>query len=203
MSLYTAAITLFLVLDPIGNIPIFLSVLGDLDAQRRRKIIVRETVIALLILAVFLFFGKYILKGMNISPPAVSIGGGTVLFLIALRMIFPGSKWESGSQRMEGDEEPLIVPLAVPLLAGPSAMATLVLFANQEPDRLWSWFLALVIAWLAASIVLLGADFLRKRLGRRALAALERLMGMILITMATEMLLTGIRSFLGEVVALA
>ncbi len=203
MSLYTAAITLFLVLDPIGNIPIFLSVLGDLDGKRRRRIIVRETVIALLILAAFLFFGKYILRGMNISPPAVSIGGGIVLFLIALRMIFPASKREYAPKKEDAEEEPLIVPLAVPLLAGPSAMATLILFANQEPSRLWTWFLALVIAWLAASLVLLGADVLRKRLGRRALAALERLMGMILITMATEMLLTGIRSFLGEAVSLA
>ncbi|MFP4302457.1 MAG: MarC family protein [Spirochaetaceae bacterium] len=203
MSLYTAAITLFLVLDPIGNIPIFLSVLGDLDSKRRRRIIVRETVIALLILAVFLFFGKYILRGMNISPPAVSIGGGIVLFLIALRMIFPASKREYPSKEEGTVEEPLIVPLAVPLLAGPSAMATLILFANQEPSRLWTWFLALVLAWLAASLVLLGADFLRKRLGRRALAALERLMGMILITMATEMLLTGIRSFVAEAVSLA
>lgn len=203
MSLYTAAITLFLVLDPIGNIPIFLSVLGDLDTKRRRKIIIRETVIALLILAAFLFFGKFILRGMNISPPAVSIGGGIVLFLIALRMIFPASKRENASRKEDVEEEPLIVPLAVPLLAGPSTMATLILFATQEPNRLLTWFLALVIAWLAASLVLLGADFLRKRLGRRALAALERLMGMILITMATEMLLTGIRSFLSEAVSLA
>lgn len=198
MSLYTAAITLFLVLDPIGNIPIFLSVLGDLETKRRRRIILRETVIALLILSLFLFFGKYILRGMNISPPAVSIGGGIVLFLIALRMIFPGSRRDVGKDPAE--EEPLIVPLAVPLLAGPSTMATLILFANQEPDRLWTWFLALVIAWVGASLVLLSADTLRKRLGRRALAALERLMGMILITMATEMLLTGIRSFLESAV---
>ena len=198
MSLYTAAITLFLVLDPIGNIPIFLSVLGDLENKRRRRIILRETLIALLILALFLFFGKYILRGMNISPPAVSIGGGIVLFLIALRMIFPGSRREVGNDPAE--EEPLIVPLAVPLLAGPSTMATLILFANQEPDRLWTWFLALVIAWAGASVVLLSADVLRQRLGRRALAALERLMGMILITMATEMLLAGVRSFLESAV---
>lgn len=225
MSLYTAALTLFLVLDPIGNIPIFLSVLGDLDEKRRRRVLVRETLIALLILTVFLFFGKYILTGMNISPPAVSIGGGIVLFLIALRMIFPAARREqggvggptrsAGGTRGDGsapasevsggsggsEDEPLIVPLAVPLLAGPSAMATLILFANQNPDRLGTWFLALVIAWLAASLVLISADFLRKRLGRRALAALERLMGMILITMATEMLLTGISSFLLEAVS--
>lgn len=223
MSLYTAAITLFLVLDPIGNIPIFLSVLGDLDEKRRRRVLIRETLIALLILSVFLFFGKYILIGMNISPPAVSIGGGIVLFLIALRMIFPGARREHGGSGAGGDgprssndsgrsgtsaessspdDEPLIVPLAVPLLAGPSAMATLILFANQNPDRLGTWFLALIIAWLAASLVLISADFLRKRLGRRALAALERLMGMILITMATEMLLTGISSFLVEAVSI-
>jgi multiple antibiotic resistance protein len=219
MSIYTAAITLFLVLDPLGNIPIFLGVLGDVTPARRRAIILREMVIALAILTVFLFFGKYILQGMHISQPALSIGGGVVLFLIALRMIFPhrsapesgGSAAEAAGEtaggstpgvadegRRSGEDEPLIVPLAVPLIAGPSAMATLILFATQYPDRRTDWLIALVVAWLAAAAVLIPADFLRRVLGRRGLAATERLMGMILTTMAVQMLLSGIEMFVAS-----
>lgn len=198
MTIYTAAITLFLVLDPLGNVPVFLSVLSHIDAKRRRRIIVREMLVALVILAAFLFFGKFILAGMHISQPALSIGGGVVLFLIAIRMIFPTGSWDSAEP---GDEEPLIVPLAVPLVAGPSAMATLILFATQEPDRIGEWFLALLIAWGAGSIVLVASDFLRRHLGRRALNAIERLMGMILITMAVQMLLSGVELFLEHLVS--
>ena len=197
MSIYTAAITLFLVLDPLGNIPIFLSVLNNVDPARRRKIIVREMVIALVILSLFLFFGQYLLSGMNISQPALSIGGGVILFLIALRMIFP-TRHAPAKETNEGGEEPLIVPLAVPLVAGPSAMATLILFSTQFPDQLGDWMIALVAAWLASATVLVSADVLRRALGRRGLAALERLMGMILTTMATQMLLSGVEMFATE-----
>jgi len=194
VSIYTAAITLFLVLDPLGNIPVFLGVLGNVDPRRRKAIIVREMVIALVILSAFLFFGKFILRGMHISQPALSIGGGVVLFLIAIRMIFP--RRQSGTDATEpDDDEPLIVPLAVPLVAGPSAMATLILFSTQYPDRLVDWLIALIAAWLAASAVLVSADFLRRALGRRGLAATERLMGMILTTMSVQMLLSGIEMF--------
>lgn len=196
MSIYTAAITLFLVLDPLGNIPVFLGVLSHVDPSRRRRIIIREMVIALGILSLFLFFGKYILRGMHISQPALSIGGGIVLFLIALRMIFPGRAGTAGADATEtGGDEPLIVPLAVPLIAGPSAMATLILLTTQEPDRMLDWLVALVMAWLVASAVLVSADFLRRVLGRRGLAATERLMGMILTTMSVQMLLSGIEMF--------
>lgn len=193
MSIYAAAITLFLVLDPLGNIPVFLGVLDHVEPGRRKTIILREMIIALVILSVFLFFGKYILQGMNISQPALSMGGGTVLFLIAIRMIFP--RRAAASEAGEHEDEPLIVPLAIPLIAGPSAMATLILFSTQYPDRLIDWLIALVVAWLAASMVLISADFLRRALGRRGLAAMERLMGMILITLSVQMLLSGIEMF--------
>lgn len=193
MTIYSAAITLFFVLDPLGNIPIFLSLLQDLPPRRRRLIIVREMVIALGILTLFLFFGKYILSGLHISEPALSIGGGVVLFLIAVRMIFPRS--ESRQETTEA-EEPLLVPLAVPLVAGPSAMAMVILFATQYPTRLLSWFVALVIAWAAAAVILISADVLRKHLGRRLISAIERLMGMILVTLSVEMLLSGIERYL-------
>ena len=196
MSIYAAAITLFLVLDPLGNIPVFLGVLGHVEPGRRKAIILREMIIALVILSVFLFFGKYILQGMSISQPALSMGGGTVLFLIAIRMIFP--RRQAAGDSGEDEDEPLIVPLAVPLIAGPSAMATLILFSTQYPDRLMDWLIALVVAWLAASLVLVSADFLRRALGRRGLAAMERLMGMILITLSVQMLLSGIEMFVAD-----
>ena len=197
MTIYTAAITLFLVLDPLGNIPLFLGELNRIERKRRPAVLLREMVIALAILIAFLFFGKYILRGMNISQPAVSIGGGIVLFLIALRMIFPNRR--AAHNPADSDEsEPLVVPLAVPLLAGPSSMATLILFTTREPDRIFEWLLALLIAWSAAAVLLFSAGVLRKVLGRRGLAALERLMGMILTTMAVQMLLSGIEMFVGD-----
>lgn len=199
MTITSAAITLFLVMDPLGNIPVFLSLLGEIDPRRRVRIIVREMVIALAILVVFLFFGRYILAGLHISEPALSIGGGVVLFLIALRMIFPrpDASTESGARADHTPgQEPLIVPLAVPLVAGPSAMAMVILFTTQYPDRVLNWFFALLIAWFASSLILLSAEVLRKYLGRRVIKALERLMGMILTTLAVEMLLSGIETYL-------
>jgi MarC family membrane protein len=194
MTFYTAAITLFLVMDPLGNIPIFVTLLEHMEPRRRRRIIIREMLIALGILTVFLFLGKYILEGLHVSEPALSIGGGIVLFLIAIRMIFPATKTPTDSP--DTDQEPLLVPLAVPLVAGPSAMAMVILFATQHPDRMMSWFLALLIAWFASAVILLSADIIRRYLGKRVITAVERLMGMILITVAVEMLLGGIQTYL-------
>lgn len=192
MTLYSAAITLILVMDPLGNIPVFLSVLNSLEPARRRYIILRETFIAFIVLIIFLFFGKYILEAMRISDPALSISGGIILFLIALKMIFPSEDHE-GKSKPQG--EPFIVPLAVPMVAGPSTMTMVMLLGNQSPHHIWLWALALFIAWAVSSIVLVFADFLRKILGERGLIAIERLMGMVLTTMAVQMFLTGIERF--------
>ncbi len=192
MNVYTVAFTLFLVMDPIGNVPIFLSILAPFDAAKRRRIIVREMLVALLVLSLFLFFGQYILQAMHIEEHALGIGGGVVLFLIALRMVFPRGREPVYDPK---DEEPFIVPLAVPLIAGPSSMATVILFASQQPSGIWLWFLGLIGAWFASACVLLSADLIRKRLGNRFITAMERLMGMILTTLAIQMLLSGIRDF--------
>jgi multiple antibiotic resistance protein len=195
MTLYTAALTLILVLDPLGNIPLFLSVLNHVDVKKRQHIILRESFVAFIILTLFLFFGQYILEGMHISQPALQIAGGIILFLIAIRMIFPKNGNEDNSQ---SNVEPFIVPLAVPLIAGPSAMTVVMLLAHQAPDNLPRWFIALSIAWLVTTIILVFADFLRKILGERGLTAIERLMGMILTTMAVQMFLTGLEQFLHQ-----
>jgi multiple antibiotic resistance protein len=191
MTIYSAAITLLLVMDPFGNIPVFLAVLKDYSGRRRRFIILREMVIAFALLVLFLFFGKYILAGMSISEPALAIAGGVILFFISIRMIFPSPSRGEAART----EEPIIVPLAVPLVAGPSSMATVILFSTANPDRLPLLLAALSIAWTVSFVVLFFSDFLHRVIGSRGLNALERLMGMILTTMAVQMLLDGIAKF--------
>lgn len=193
MTLYSAAITLILVMDPLGNIPLFLSALSHVEPKKRQRIILRESIIAFLILTLFLFFGQYILEGMHISQPALSIAGGIILFLIAIRMIFPV---EGSIDHPRPKIEPFIVPLAVPLIAGPSTMTMVMLLASQGPYDLLRWFIALTIAWLITTTILMFAHYLRKILGERGLTAVERLMGMILTTMAVQMFLTGFGQFL-------
>jgi multiple antibiotic resistance protein len=192
MTLYSATITLILVMDPLGNIPLFLSVLNHIEPKKRQWIILRETFIAFIILILFLFFGQYILEGMNISRPALSIAGGIILFLIAIKMIFPHD--ESEKSKPVGD--PFIVPLAIPLIAGPSTMTMVMLLANQAPYDMFRWFIALTMAWFISTVILVFADSLRKILGKRGLIAIERLMGMILTTMAVQMFLTGLEQVL-------
>ena len=191
MTLYSAIITLILVMDPLGNIPVFLSVLNHIDPKKRKRIILREAFIAFIILAFFLFFGQYILQGMNISQTALLISGGIILFLIAIRMIFPPAH----EDKMKPTGEPFIVPLAIPLFAGPSTMTVVMLLANQAPYSLFHWFIALFIAWFISTIILVFSDFLRKIFRDRGLIAIERLMGMILTTMAVQMFLSGIEQF--------
>jgi multiple antibiotic resistance protein len=190
MSIYTTAITLILVMDPLGNIPVFISVLNPVEPNRRWRIILRESVFAFLVLAAFLFSGKHALQSLGITQPALAIAGGIILFLIALPMIFPRMAQQ---ERQTG--EPFFVPLAVPLVAGPSAIATVMLFATQHPERIFESFLSLFIASAVVTITLLFCNPLRKVLGPKGLVALERLMGMILITVSVQMFLSGISNY--------
>lgn len=193
MTLYSAIITLILVMDPLGNIPVFLSVLSHVTPKKRRHIIFREAVIAYFILLFFLLFGQHILRGMHISQPALAIAGGIILFLIAIRMIFPEN---DNKEKVQKNIEPFIVPLAIPLIAGPSTMAMVMLLASQAPYRLTTWIVALTAAWLFTTTILVFASSLSRYLGERGLIAIERLMGMILTTMAVQMFLTGFEQFL-------
>lgn len=192
INIYTATITLILVMDPLGNIPLFLSILNKVPPQRQSIILLRECFVAFIILTAFLFFGHYILKGLNISEPALGIGGGIVLFIIALRMIFPHPEAQVHDPIIG---EPFIVPMAVPLIAGPATLATVLLFTSQQPGMVYSFFLALVIASVILTIILLCSSFLMKILGKRCLIAIERLMGLILTTVAVQMFLTGIAAY--------
>jgi multiple antibiotic resistance protein len=195
MTLASAALLLFLVLDPFGNVPFYLSALRNVEEKRARRIMVRELLIALAVLVFFLFFGQYLLRLLHISEPTLSIAGGTILFLIAIRMIFPGRRSQPGEAV---EEEPFIVPLAIPYVAGPSAMASVLLVMTREPDRWMEWLAALLLAWTGCSVVILLSSVLRRLLKDRGLAAMERLMGMVLTTIAVQMFLNGVAEFLSE-----
>ena len=193
MTLLSAAILLFLVMDPLGNIPFFLTALKPVEPSRIRIVIVRELLIALGVLVFFLFTGRFILNLLHISEPALTLAGGVILLLIALRMIFPTHE---SSMQEEVDGEPFIVPLAIPYVAGPSALATELLLMSREPDRWPEWLGALLLAWSVSSVIIFSASGLRRYLGRKGLIAIERLMGMVLITISIQMLLTGVRAAL-------
>jgi multiple antibiotic resistance protein len=190
MTLVSAALLLFLVMDPLGNVPFFLTALKKVPLERRRRVVVRELLIALAVLIVFLFTGQYLLLLLHVSEPALTIAGGVILFLIALRMVFPSAE---KPLHEDVDGEPFIVPLAIPYVAGPSCLATLLLLMSREPERWPEWLGALVLAWLVSSVIIFFASGLSRFLGPRVLIATERLMGMVLITVAIQMLLTGVR----------
>ena len=194
-SLLAAAILLFLILDPLGNVPVFLSLLKPVPEHRRRKVLARELVIALGVLFLFLFCGRYILDFISLRQESVSIAGGIILFLIGLKMIFPAPEGIFGDTP-EG--EPFIVPRAVPLVAGPGGRAAVMLMGSKEPDRLLDWSLALLLAWAATAAILFSAPRLYRLLGPRALTALERLMGMVLVAISVQMTLDGIAAYLGR-----
>ncbi len=193
MSTVSAGILLFLIMDPLGNIPIFLSLLKGVAPERRRRVLLRELLIALVVLFAFLFGGQYILKVLQLKQESVSIAGGIILFLIGVKMVFPPKEGVFG--HAEGGE-PFIVPMAIPGVAGPSAMAALLLLTHTQPGKLPQWALALFAAWFATALILWSATYLYRLLGESVLTALERLMGMILIALSVQMLLDGIAKYL-------
>jgi MarC family membrane protein len=193
MTLISAAVLLFFVMDPLGNVPFFLTALRHVDPARSRKVIVRELVIALVIMVAFLFSGRYVLEMLQLSSAALTAGGGFILLLIAVRMIFPTSEH---SLEEEVREEPFVVPLAVPYTAGPGMLATELLFMTREPHRWPVWLGAVVLAWLASAVILYFSSHLRTILGDRGLTAVERLMGMLLVIVGVQMLMAGVVQYL-------
>jgi multiple antibiotic resistance protein len=193
MDTISAFITLVFVMDPVGNIPLFLSVLKDVDAKRRQWIIFRELMIALVILLIFLYGGDVLLNMLGLRQESISIAGAIILFLIAVRMIFPSPYGIMGETP---DGEPFIVPLAIPAVAGPSTLAISMLLVASDPTRMMDWTIALVGAWAVSALLLLSAPLLLRALGNRGLIAMERLMGMILVIIAVQMFFDGVQSFL-------
>ncbi len=195
-----AGVTLFFIMDPLGNVPIFNAILSKFDSKRRSIIVARELVIALLILMGFLFAGNAILGFLGLSQSSLNIAGGILLFIISLRMIFPKT---TSRDEIDGEDDPFIVPLAVPMIAGPSTIAILLLLSSSQPQRMPEWVLALLLAWLGTTVLLVASPALMRFLGKRGARALERLMGMILVILATQMLLNGIRDFVTSLEGLA
>lgn len=189
----SAALTFLLVMDPLGNVPLFLAALRHTAPERRVRVILRELLIALVVMLVFLALGRYLLEVLHVSHEALMVSGGVILLLIAVRMVFP-TDGRNLHEPVSG--EPFFVPLAVPYLAGPSLLATEILVVSSAPASHWPWWLlALLLAWLVSAAVLLSAGWLQRFVGDRALVATERLMGMVLIMIAMQMLLDGLKAF--------
>jgi MarC family membrane protein len=191
-SFFQTFILLLLVTDPFGNVPLFVTALKDVDPVRRPRIVLRECAIAFLLLLIFMFFGRHFLAALQLTDISLRIGGSVILLIIAIRMIFPHPDGVLG--RNEGGE-PFIVPLAIPALAGPSALATVLLFTSNNLEDVMIHVAALAavgVVWLA---VFLAAERLQKALGAPVMTAFERLMGLILTAMSIEMLLGGVRAF--------
>lgn len=193
-NIFKIAFSLFILMDPIGNVPIFISVLKDTPVKRQRTIIFRELLIALAVIVMFYFVGDFLLTALSVTQDAVMISGGIILFLIAIKMIFP-SKDDMEENRIR-DKEPLIVPLAIPLVAGPAALAAVMIYSKQESSV--TTISAIVLAWAASTLILLSSLFIRKLLGSRGIIACERLMGLILTLISVQMFLQGVTYYLNN-----
>jgi len=195
MTIASAIVLLFLVIDPFGNVPFFVAALKDVDPARRTRVTIRELIIAYVVMVAFLFAGEHFLRVLGISGPALTIAGGVILFLIAIKMVFP-VRGRSPEEDLQG--EPLIVPLAIPYIAGPSVLAVELLLMSDEPERWPVWLIAITVAWAATALIVLFGSQVAERLGRRGLVAIERLMGMILVAIAIQMFLTGADLYFGR-----
>ena len=190
MTVLAAIFLLIIIMDPIGNVPVFLSILKNIPLERRKKIIIRELIIAFAILLFFMFIGRYLLQLLQIEQSSLGIAGGIILFIIAIRMIFPGTKPMFTHNE---EAEPLVVPLAIPMLAGPSAIAAVILLMAKEPNRWIEWVFVVFVASLISGIILISSEALGSKLGNRALIAIERLMGIFLIMVSVDFILDGIK----------
>ncbi|MCF7506748.1 MULTISPECIES: YhgN family NAAT transporter [Vibrio] len=193
MEILSAATMLFLIMDPLGNLPIVLSILKHIDPKRRRIVLVRELMFALIILLLFLFAGQSIMNFLHVQPETLSISGGIILFIIAIKMIFPSAGSITG---LAAGEEPFIVPMAIPMIAGPSVIAALILLATQNPDNMFELSLSVLLAWGVTFFILMFNGFFLRILGERGLKAIERLMGLLLVMLSTQMFLDGVKSYM-------
>ena len=191
-SFLSAFILLLLVLDPLGSLPVFIPIMRGVAPERRRRVAVREALIAFAVLFAFMLFGDVFLRVMRLSERSLEVAGGVILLMVAIRMIF---SHEGGVYGTPEGKEPFIFPLAVPLLAGPSAMATVLLLASRQPDRVLAWAGALTCAMAVSGAVLLLCERIRRLLGDSVVSALEKLMGLVLTAIAVEMILAGLKQY--------
>ncbi len=185
----STAILLFLVIDPFGNIPFFIEELKDVKQEKCKWLVLREALIALAVLLVFLIAGGQILFWLQISRGSLGIAGGVILFMIALQMVF-GTTMVSQKHQAE----PFIVPLAIPMFAGPSAITTVILVSGKAGASFFKCTASLIIAWMLATLILMFAKSIARLLGHKAVDASESLMGLLLTAIAVEMLINGIKA---------
>lgn len=195
MEIVFTALTLLLIMDPLGNIPAFLAVLKDVAPERQRPVLVREILLAYAVLLIFLLAGGYVLQLFGLRPEAISIAGGIILFIIAIRMIFPT---EGGIVGETPDGEPFLVPLAIPLIAGPSVMASVLLLKQSGGINTVQLLAAVTLAWAVSAVILYSAPHFYRILKVRGLVAMERLMGMLLVILSVQMFLDGIAVFINK-----
>ncbi len=194
IAMLSVAFALFLLMDPIGNIPFYISFLKKVEPHRQKVVIFRELLIALFIIIAFNFLGTALMQFLHVSNDTIQIAGGLILFLLCLKMIFPPP--HDSNENLPHETEPFIVPLAVPLIAGPSVLAAVMIYSEQETGLVMLG--AILLAWAASLLILLGASFLKTVLGWRGIMALERLMGLVLILIAVQMFLSGLSTFLSH-----
>lgn len=194
-DVFSAAVLLILVIDPFGNVPLVVSAMRSVAPERRVRVVLRECVAAYVILLAFMAGGQTFLRWLHLSETSLEIAGGVILFMIALRMVFPRPEGIFGDPP---GTEPFLVPLAIPSIAGPSALATVMLMVSRDPAHIVDWVIALTAAMAVTALVLVGAHRLQQLLGERVVIAFERLMGLVLTALAVEMLLGGVRSFVAQ-----
>lgn len=194
MSLPEQILLLVLVTDPFGNLPLVLSALGRLEAGAYRRAVLRESLFAFAVLLLLGWGGAGLLRTFGITEPALHIGGGVILFLLSLRMIYGGPQ---GAFQDGYAADPLLVPIAVPAIAGPAAIATVILLRTQQQVLLGQLALGLLGALLVTLVMLLPGRSIALWLGPRGLNALEKLTGLLLNLIAVNMILEGVRRFSG------
>ena len=193
-SIIGTAVLLMFILDPFGNVPLLLAILKGVDEKRKKTIIIRESIFGLALLLLFFFFGEAFLNIFHLETASVTIAGGVIFFVIALKMIFPGEK---GNVSLFGTGDPFVVPIAIPLIAGPSALATIMIMTRSYSEHFWSLFISVILAWACSTLILYMSPFLYKVLREKGLSALEKLMGMLLLMLAVQMFVDGIRALIG------
>lgn len=187
-------LTLILVMDPFGNIPLFITALKRVPQERRTKVLLRELFIALFIMMSFLFGGAKMLSWLGIQKYSLSISGGIVLFIMSIKLVFNAAMDEQ-AQINQKDEEPFLVPLAIPLIAGPASLSMLMILSAGAPEKVWSLFTAVLIASVLNGAVLLLSFPISNILGKRGIIALERLTGLIMVLISVNMMMVGISEF--------
>jgi MarC family membrane protein len=190
----SALVLLLLVLDPFGSLPLFVTTMSRVAPAQRVRVALRESLVAFGILVTFMFGGRAFLELMHLSERSLEVAGGVILLLIALRMIF-ATEGASQADSAPTAAEPFIVPIAVPMLAGPSALATVLLLVSRQPERISQWVAALAVGVAACGLVLVAADRIRRAIGDPMVSALEKLMGLVLSALAVEMILAGLKRY--------